>query len=98
MFKFFKKQSGTNEKKGSSDTDEIRKCAKTIFITPARQRGDKTVTFSASDVCGELTDKARFQTICTAIDAKKFSEFARVKLIKRTGPKQGAAARWIFGI
>jgi len=36
--------------------------------------------------------------VCSAIDAKKFEEFARVKLVKREGDKQGASARWTFKV
>jgi len=98
MFKFFRKPVTSNDKKDHSDADEIRKFAKTTFITPARQRGDKTVAFSASDVHDGLGYKARYPAVCSAIDAKKFCEFARVKLNKRTGPKGGAGAKWIFSL
>jgi 5-methylcytosine-specific restriction enzyme B len=96
MFNFLKKPLFAKTEKDHSEADEIRKYAKTIYITPARQRGDKTVSFYASDIHIALGDKARFQAVCSAIDAKKFSEFARVELVKRSGTKQGATAKWTF--
>lgn len=98
MFNFFRKPVKSNDKKEGSSADEIRKYAKSAFITPARQRGDKTVTFSASDIHAGMLEKELFPAICKAIDAKKFCEFARVKLVKRSGTKQGATAKWTFGI
>lgn len=97
MLSFFRKPVKANIKKESS-TDEIRKFAKSTYITPARQRGDKTVTFTASDIQNGMQEKELFSAICGAIDAKKFCEFARVKLLKRSGTKQGATAKWTFGI
>ncbi len=96
MFKLFKKPLFAVKEKEHSNADEIRKYAKSVFITPARQRGDKSVSFSASDIHAGLGYKARFPAVCSAIDAKKFSEFARVDLVKRSGPKQGATAKWTF--
>ena len=98
MFNFFRKPAKSNDKKENSAADEIRKYAKSVFITPARQRGDKTVTFTASDIHTGMQAKELFSAICGAIDAKKFCEFARVKLVKRSGTKQGATAKWTFGV
>ncbi len=98
MFKFFRKPEPSNDKKVNSAADDIRKFAKSTYVTPARQRGDKSITFSASDIHACMNEKEPFPSICGAIDAKKFEDFARVKLVKRTGPKQGAAAKWTFGI
>jgi 5-methylcytosine-specific restriction protein B len=98
MFKLFRKPETSNDKKVNSAADDIRKYVKSTYVTPARQRGDKTITFSASDIHAGMDTKEPFNTICGAIDAKKFEDFARVKLVKRTGSKQGAAAKWIFDI
>ena len=96
MFNFFKKASVVTKEKEHSNADEIRKYAKTHFITPARQRGDKSIAFSASDIHAGMKENTLMASICSAIDSKKFSEFARVSLEKRTGPKDGAAAKWVF--
>ena len=87
----------TAEEKGAT-ADNIRKYAKVTFVTPARQRGEKRVTFSAMDIHRELTPPTAYPLICGAIDAKKFAEFARLELVKREGVKQGASAKWTFKV
>ena len=98
MCKLFFKQIILKEEKKGTFANEVRKYAKTVYITPARQRGDKTATFSASDLHEGLKYKNRFPLVCGAIDAKKFCEFARVKLAKRSGPRQSATTRWTFEV
>lgn len=85
------------EVKGAS-ADDVRKYAKVTFVTPARQRGEKRVTFSAMDIQRGMNLHAHAQLVCGAIDAKKFSEFARLELVKREGVKQGASAKWTFKV
>ncbi len=99
LLNLFKRPAGnkTVSEKGVS-ADEIRKYAKTAFITPVRQRGEKRVTFSAMDLQRGMTQHADYPHICGAIDAKKFTEFARVELIRRDGAKQGASAKWTFKV
>jgi 5-methylcytosine-specific restriction protein B len=96
MFEFLKRHKV--EAKDHSDADEIRKYAKVKFVTPARQKGEKTISFSASDIHKGLGYNLRMPAVCSAIDAQKFADFARVRLVKRSGPHQGAAAKWTFEI
>ena len=81
-----------------TQADEIRKYAKTRFVTPARKKGDTRVSFSAKDIHIGMDLDSRYPMVCASIDAKKFKEFARVELTKREGPSQGALARWTFKI
>lgn len=78
--------------------DIVRKHAKVTYVTPARQRGEKRVTFSASDIHHALHLHAHYPLVCSAIDAKKFAEYARVELVKRDGAKQGATSKWTFKV
>ena len=87
----------TAEDRGAS-ADNIRKYAKVTFITPARQRNEKRVTFSAMDIHRGLNPPTAYPLICNAIDAKKIADFARVELVKREGVKQGASAKWTFKV
>ena len=87
----------TAEERGAN-ADNIRKYAKFNFVTPARQRGEKRVTFSAMDIHRGLHPPTAYPLICGAIDAKKFAEFARLELVKREGVKQGASAKWTFKV
>ena len=99
MFKFITRLFKKNVPSTKQITaDNVRKYAKVTFVTPARQRGEKKVTFTAADVHRGLKLAARYPLVCSSIDAKKFEEFARVKLVKREGVKQGASARWTFNV
>jgi len=79
-----------------NQADEIRKYAKTQFIIPARKKGEKRVSFTSQDVHKGMDLESRYPQVCASIDSKKFKEFARVELVKREGPQQGATARWTF--
>ena len=78
--------------------DEVRKYVKVHYIIPARQKGYKTVEFTAADVHKGMGLHSRIPLVCSAIDAKKFPEFARVKLLKRKGPNQGTTVFWRFRV
>jgi hypothetical protein len=79
-----------------SQADEIRKYAKTQFVIPARKKGVARVSFTSKDIHQGMDLESRYPQVCASIDSKKFKEFARVELVKREGPQQGATARWTF--
>ena len=78
--------------------NEVREYVLRTFILPARQRGKKTVSFSSSDVHKGMNLVQRYPLVCSAIDAEKFLDYARVILAKREGPKQSTTARWTFDL
>jgi hypothetical protein len=96
--KLFGKTEPKTKKQQFSQADEIRKYAKTHFIIPVRQKHQKRVVFTASDIHHGLKLTSRYPLVCSSIDSRKFKVFARVELIKREGPKQGASARWTFKV
>jgi hypothetical protein len=108
LTRFFKRGNNKKEKDGKTasktpnphinQSDDIRKYAKTHFVIPARKRGDVRVSFSAKDIHQGLDLASRYPMVCSAIDSKKFAEFARIELTKRDGPQQGATARWTFKV
>jgi hypothetical protein len=98
---FRKKDSSTNKKTPNphiNQSDEIRKYAKTRFVIPARKKGEGRVSFTARDIHQGLDLASRYPMVCSAIDSKKFADFARVELIKRDGPQQGATAHWTYKV
>lgn len=99
---FFKKKrtpvEPAGKAEGHSTADQIRKYAKITFITPARQKGQKSVSFSAIEIHKGLGLTDRYPAVCSAIDARKFCEFAKVKLVRREGKKQTSAVRWTFKV
>jgi hypothetical protein len=96
LLSFFKKPQKGSHKEKQAGADEVRKYAKTVFVTPARRRGEKRVTFTARDVHQGMKLTSKYPLVCASIDAKKFLGFARVSLVKREGIKQGATAKWTF--
>jgi 5-methylcytosine-specific restriction protein B len=70
--------------------DEIRKYVLTMYIEPARRRGDRTVVVRAGDVHKRMGLTDRMPAVAGALGAKKFEEYANVQLIRREGPHQGA--------
>jgi hypothetical protein len=96
--KLFTKREILLEKKPGGDADAIRKFAKTEYVIPARQKGNKRVTFTAGDIHTGMGLVSRIPLVCSAISAKKFLTFARVGLIQRKGSKQGTATSWTFKV
>lgn len=97
--KWFKKSDvKTVVKKKKPMGDEIRKYTKNKFIIPARMKKEKRVTFTAADIEKGMGLQSKFPMVCSAIDAKKFLDYARLELIKREGAEQGATAKWTFKV
>ncbi len=96
--KWFKKDDKNAEGHKSNKSDGIRKYVKGKFIIPARGKREKRVIFTAHDIAKGMDLQSRYPMICSAIDSKKFLEFARVELIRREGAEQGATAKWTFKI
>jgi hypothetical protein len=96
--RLFRKTELKTDKEKFNQADEIRKYAKTHYIIPARQKHQKRVVVTASDIHQGLKLTGRYPLVCSSIDSRKFKDFSRVELIKREGPNQGASARWTFKI
>ena len=77
--------------------DQIRQYVLHNLIMPARATGLKQVTVRAGDVHQAVGLVNRMPAVCSALDAHKFLSYASVKLISRSGPRQGADAQWVFG-
>ena len=78
--------------------NEVREFVLKEFIEPARKQGKRTVSFTSSDVHRGMSLKQRYPLVCSAIDADKFLDFAKVTLVKREGPKQSSTAKWLFSL
>ncbi len=84
--------------KTRNHSDEVRKFVKQHFVIPARAARQDRVTLTAGEVAKGLKLQDRMPMICSALDAKKFEGFARVKVIRREGPKQSRTAKWTLKI
>lgn len=78
--------------------DSIRQYVLKVYITPARQRGEKRVEFTSSEIHKGMGLQSRFPLVCSAIDTDKFLDFASVILITREGPKQSSTVRWVYDL
>lgn len=70
--------------------DEIREYVLNEYIIPARSRCDSMVTVRAGDVHREMGLRDRMPSVASALGATKFEQYARVRLVRRDGPHQGA--------
>jgi 5-methylcytosine-specific restriction protein B len=74
--------------------DEIREHVRNELISPARRSGRSQITIRAGDVHRAMGLQNRMPAVCGALDAAKFYDEAGVTLVTRSGPHQGANARW----
>lgn len=77
---------------------DVRNYAIRNFVDPARRQGISSVTFTATDIHKGLGLERRFPLVCSAIDADKFLDIAKVILVTREGPKQSSTVRWTFDL
>jgi hypothetical protein len=96
--KWFKKSGPKVEVKKKSGGDSVRKYVKLRYISPARVKKTGRVTFSAQEIEKGMGLGNKYPLICSALDNKKFLDFANVELIKREGATQGATAKWTFKV
>ena len=78
--------------------DNIRDYVILNIIEPARKDGKRMVTVNATDIHEALKLVSRYPAVCSALDANKFLEIAKITLINREGPKQSTTAKWTFGL
>lgn len=74
----------------------IREFVLDEVIESARAQGRATVAVRAGDVHAALGLQDRHPAVCGALDAHKFLDFARVTLVRRTGPRQSSTVEWVF--
>jgi hypothetical protein len=77
--------------------DEIRAFVVSRYIGPARRNGSivpEQIKIVSGDVVRELNLQQRVPAVCGALDARKFLDSNGLKLVQRTGPKQGMTATW----
>lgn len=81
-----------------SQADQIRKYVLDQIIEPARRQSRSLVQVHAAEVHAAMKLENRFPAVCSALDADKFLGEARVTLVRRSGPKHGSTAEWVFGL
>lgn len=67
-------------------------------IWPARERGATAVVVRAGDIHHEMGLANSMPSVCGAIGGRRFAEMARVALIGRAGPRNGANVYFTFAL
>lgn len=76
-------------KTSKSDAESIRHHAIREYVSPARQRRDKTFSINVGRVHRELGLNNLVPSVCSALSSKKFLTGARLDLVAKTGPPSG---------
>jgi 5-methylcytosine-specific restriction protein B len=79
-----------------TQADDIRRFVVREYIEPARAKGLKIVKVRVGDVNAAMGLDSRQPAIAGALGALKFLSLAKVKLIDRKGPHQGANLVFTF--
>jgi len=79
-----------------SQADEIRDYVLENYITPARERGDSSVTVVAGPLNTEMGLNMAWPNICQALDGKKFQDLADVPPPLTEGPKKSTTRKYTF--
>lgn len=83
---------------GGDDTqaDEIRDYVLENYITPARERGDISVTVVVGPLNHEMGLRMAWPNICQALDGQKFQDLADVPPPVTEGPKKSTTRKYTF--
>lgn len=79
-----------------SQADEIRDYVLENYITPARERGDASVSLVVGPLNTEMGLDKGWPNICQALDGQKFQELADVPPPVTEGPKKSTTRKYTF--
>ena len=82
----------------TSDADRIRQHALDAYVTPARQRGDLSVTIRAGDLHNALGLSAAHANVCQALRGRRFLELAGLGQPTVTGPENSSTTTFTYAI
>jgi hypothetical protein len=79
--------------------DGVRDLLMTTILDPARTEGRTTVApLRAGEVHQAMQLSNRLPLVCSVMDGRKFRGQAQLKLVSRTGPRQGASATYVYRV
>ena len=79
-------------------SDEIRTYVFSNYVVPAKKSHCTSVTVVAGDVADALSIRNRMALVCSALGALKFEKEFGLKLLRTSGPRQGATTTFTFAI
>jgi hypothetical protein len=81
-----------------TQADHIRQFAIDHYVAPARAGGRSEFTIRAGDVHQAMDLANAMPAVCSAIGSNKFEQLARVTIVKRSGPANGANVYFQFSL
>ena len=72
-----------------SYSDRVRQHVVDEYVSPARRRGDQTVSMNVGKVQKAVGLANRVALVCTALESQKFWEKNGLQLISKVGPPSG---------
>ena len=79
-----------------SEVDEIREYCMVHYVTPAKERGDYTVSIRTGDIHSELFYSNRLPLVCAALGATTFEHQNNLRRISVLGPLNGASTLFTY--
>jgi hypothetical protein len=76
--------------------EEVQRHIKTMYLDPARRRGESTIRIKAGDVHRDLHWVNRVPSVCTTLSSKKFQRETGLELVSKEGPPSGFGTRVEF--
>lgn len=77
-------------------SEQIEQYVVTSRLVPAWRKVESQVTIRAGDIHRELGLSQRMPAVCSVLGSHKFHALARIRLVSRTGPHQGANSFFTF--
>ena len=77
------------ETQAVSYSDRVRQHVVNDYLSPARRRGDQTVTVNVGKVQKAAGLQNRVALVCTALESQKFLQENGLQLISKAGPPSG---------
>ena len=83
---------------GNPTAADVRNHVISVYLVPARERGDRTFQITARAIHDALNMRNAFPTVCTVVDSVKLHDIAGIRLIERSGPEKSSTVSWSFEI
>jgi hypothetical protein len=79
-------------------SDEVRTFVISNYVVPARKCQSTHVTVVAGDVAKALSLHDKMSLVCSALGTVKLEKECGLKLLRTSGPRQGATTTFTFAI
>ena len=77
-------------------SEQVLRHIETVYVVPARQRGESTIRVKAGDVHRDLHWANRVPSVCTTLSSQKLQRAVGIELIAKDGPPSGQSTTVVF--